>query len=772
MSEVLDIDVSVDNQEDMYMLEKKIEPFQKYITSDKSMYQNASDVLNPKTGRYYYDPHNYFLVDTDRPDGHAFLLNISFKFVNTHLFNEVARTYKKSGRYHPYKEGSIPAEKWRKKEEYKRKYGMTAKCKLMPDGTIEDLYITGEFYNWLNYGRVQILNEEELRQNIEIQAEKEFDFPRFIDFQFWYTQVKEFAKRNGFNILTLKARRKGASFMESVDSANALNLEPSKVVIHAAGDKKYLIKSGAITNMSYRQLIFYEKNTPFKRGAIDKYGRPKGLLSDTLEELVLGYKLKDGTKAGWGSTLFTVSTKNEPAAAVGKDAIKIKADELNDFPNFSDFMAVTNPATTTGSFKTGVISGFGTGGVKEGNWVEFEKNYYDTKRYDFMPFVNMWDENATHETIGFFMPYWWGLQGVDLDGNWALDKDGNTNYDIAIAISKKERLDKLTEVGASRDYVMFCSQYANRPSEAFNSGSETILSSLELKEHIKNVKLDKKYHFYTDGDIIEYDGNLVFKSNEWLKANSITTHPFIEKVPFSHKDDFAGCFRMFHRPFLVDGLVPDNLYFVVYDPVGSEIEKGEIKDRHSLASIQVWMSQNNIANSSGKILVCSWAGRRNTQKEIDKKLLQVCELYNAKVLPEMDRGNVKVNFTNWGKLHLILPDPTEVIVNRNVARGKQRSYGMIVGGSARKIDGIDMLKDFLYEKVSIGENGKILRRFHFIYDLPFLIEIDRYSFKGNFDRVSTAILAVYQFNLITALKRKPKTKTKSKRRLQDLLLKH
>lgn len=752
---------------DVFTLEEE-EPFYQYIKSDKSGYRKASETINPKTGKHYIDHNDYILVD----DNGAFLLNISFKFKDTFKFRRAASSYEKTGKYTPYKINSIPYEKFRKKEEFRRKRGMTAKCRLNKDGSLEDLHITGEFYNWLNYGRVQKIDLQALKDGTSEVAEKAFGFPDFIDFQFWYTTAKNFLRINSFNIITLKSRRKGASFMEGIDSASELNLQPQKVVIHAAGDKKYLVKSGALTNMSYRQLIFYEKHTPFIRGGIDKFGRPKGLRSDNLEELELGFKLKDGTKAGWGSTLFSVSTKNEPGAAVGKDAIKIKCDELNDFPNFSSFMGVTNPATTTGAFKTGMISAFGTGGAKEGNWAEFESNYYATEKYDFGPFSNVWDKDSQNETIGFFMPYWWGLQGVNKNNEWTLDGDGNTNYKVAIGISRKERKDKKLDTGIGRDYIMFCSQYANRPSEAFNSGTETILTSLELKEHIKRVKIDKENHFYSDGAVVTLsEGGKQFKSNEWLVANNYDAHPYIEKVPFNSNEDFKGCTRMFYRPFIIDGVIPEKLYFATYDPVGSEINKGEIEDRHSLACIQVWMAQNKVSNSSGKILVASWIGRRDTHKEMDNIAIDLIDFYDCKILPEMDRGNVKSNFKVEGKLHKILPDPTEVILNRHVKNGSQRSHGMIIGSSARKIDGIDMFKDFLYEKVSVGKDGKILRRFHFIYDLPFLVEIDKFRFKGNFDRVSAGILAMYQFNLMTALKVKPLVRKREGKRLQDKLLK-
>ena len=746
-----------------------IEPFQQYIESDKSIYRKASEVINPKTNRFYVDTYDYFLVDSNG----AFLLNIDFKFTNTHKFLKAAAIYKKTGKYTAYKRDSVAYTSFRKKEEHRRKVGLTAPCRLNKDGSVTDLHITGEFYNFLNYGRVQILDEGALKSNINIEATKSFDFPKFIDFQFWYTWVKKFARANGFNLITLKSRRKGASFMEGIDTASILNLHPDKVVIHAAGDKKYITVAGAITPMSYRQLRFYEEKTPFIRGAVNKDGTSKGLLSTKIEELVLGFKYKNRLLGGWLSTLFSLSTRNEPGAAVGKDAIAIKCDELNDFPNFSDFMSVTNPTITSGAFKTGIISAFGTGGVKAGNWAEFEKNYYETKIYDFMPFSNVWDKDSQAEVIGLFLPYWWGLQGVNKDGVWAMDEQGNTIYQIAKEISVNERRLKKLDTGIGRDYIMHCSQYANRPSEAFNSGTETVLTSLELKEYIKRLKIDKGNHFYSDGMIIDDEKGKSFRTNDWLDASNYETHPYITKVPFNANEDFAGCLRIYHRPYMIEDKIPDGLYFSVYDPVGSEIVGNEIQDRHSLASIQVWMASNNITNSNGKILVASWIGRRDTQLEMDQILFDITEYYNGKVLAEMDRGNVKANAKQLKKTHLLLPDPTELVLNRKVRNTNNTSYGMIIGKGNRKTDGIDYLKDFLYETLSVDENGRKLRRFHYIKDLEFLIEVDKFRLKGNFDRISTAILAVYQFNANDALKRKPKTKAKNKgNNLQSKLLKH
>jgi len=749
------------------LLEDIEEPFYNYIESDKSGYKRANEVINKKTGKPWVDKYGYILID----DNEAFLLNIDFKFTNIDLFRQSAIHYKKVGKYTPHRINSIAYRKFRLREEKRRKYGLTKPCRLNKDGKIVDLHITGELYNFLNYGRVKVLDKE-TTANTNIRTKKKFDFPDFIDAQFWYTTMKEFARNNGFNNITLKARRKGASFMESIDSANVLNSTPHEIVIHAAGEKKFLTKAGAITNMSYRQLTFYERHTPFIRGGIDKHGIPKGLLSDNLDELQLGYKLKNNEKTGWLSTLFTVSTKDNPGAAVGKDATEIKCDELNDFPNFSDFMAVTNPTTTTGAYKTGMISAFGTGGAKEGNWLEFEKNYFETALYGFMPLANVWDKDSINEKIGFFIPFWWGLQGASMEGVPAYDHNGNSNYKVAIEISRAERAEKKLKSGIGRDYIMFCSQFANRPSEAFNSGTETILTSLELKEHINNVKLDSSYHYYKDGRLIRINGVLEFKTNEWLDAEGYEIHPYVYKVPFNSNEDFRGCLRIFNRPFYDEtGKIPKDLYFVTYDPVGAEIIKGEIKDRHSLAHIQVWMAANNFTGNEGKVPVASWIGRRDTHKEMDNISLDILEFYGCKILPEMDRGNVKANYAAAGKTHLILPDPLESIVSRQIVASSQRSLGMIIGKGSRKVDGVDYIKDWLYENVSVDMQGNPLKRFHFIADLSLLQEFDKFRFNGNFDRVSTTILAMFQLNLQTAKKSTPKESKHTKdSTLSDLFL--
>jgi len=741
---------------DVDLLDEDLEPFQKYILSDKSKYPLAKDTINPKTGRNYIDPDGDFLIG----DSGGFLMNINFTFINMHLFREAGITYDKDKIFTYFEPDTFEYNKWVDTEEYRREYGMTMPCKLNKDGSITDLHITGEHYNFINYGTIEKLDRSSIG-SIYDPPKKHWGTPEPFDSQYWIFKIKAFAKANGYNLIILKSRRKGMSYIEGVGSANLVNLKPGVVVIHAAYDKKYLIKAGAITQMSKKQLNFYEFNTPFVRGSIRANGTPTGLLKKDIEELVTGYKDASQNSRGDQSTLFTVSTANNADVAVGKSAIEVKCDELNTFPNFSDFMQMTNPTTTTGAFKTGIIIAFGTGGTKAGNWAEFEKHYFNTEVYDFMPFENVWDENTRDEITGVFLPYWWGLEGVDADGNWSMDSDGNTNYKIAIAISDLERANKLKVLGHGSDYINHCSQYANRSGEAFNSGTTRVLSSLELKQHIKNVRTQKKYRTYQDGWILEEHGKVRFMSNIQLASEGYDVHPYIEDVPFRANTDVHGCFRMHHNPYYDEtGEIPKNLYFVVYDPYAADIEDNEITTAHSLAAVQVWMYPNNISYSAGKILVGSWVGRLNSTEAADIVCIAIAKLYNANILAEMDRGTMLSTAKKNKFIHRLISDPTSVTNKEDTP--KKRSIGMIIGNTNRKLDGVVLLKDLLYEPISNDEDARTIYRFETITDLPTLIEYDKFSHRGNYDRVSCSILAAYQINAYITLKLKPSTKRNQK----------
>lgn len=214
-------------------------PFLNYINEiDKEKkYKKASECG-------FYDPYDYFLVG----DSGGFLMNIdpTAKFINTELLQEVGIYFDNNRRYTAYKEDSIPHRQFRRREQYRRKYGFDAPCLKLANGEIKNIHITGSHYNFLNYCRIEQLDESTVVNGMKSTAKKKYARPLFIDSQWWIFNILEFAEKNGFHLLIDKTRRGGFSYIMAADSANAVNCESRKVVIHVAVDKNILLKQAVL----------------------------------------------------------------------------------------------------------------------------------------------------------------------------------------------------------------------------------------------------------------------------------------------------------------------------------------------------------------------------------------------------------------------------------------------------------------------------------------------------------------------------------------------
>ena len=705
-------------------------PFLDYINEDKSHYKHAKDVG-------FVDDDDLFLIGNSG----GFLMNIrsGWKFVNTELFYEQANYYKThKGQYTSYKVDSIPHRQFRRREEHRRKYGFTAPCLMDDKGTIHNVRITGNHYNFLNYIRIEQLDESTIQHGVTNTAKKKFDFPKFFDSQFWIFHVMEFAEKNGFHLLIDKTRRGGFSYMMAADSANAVNCESRKVVIHVAVDKKYLTQTGGLTDFAVNDLKFYEENTPFVRG----------IFSSVKSDFRLGYKLPSGVEAdkSWRSALISVSAANNPDCAIGKDAVKVKVEEVSTMDNFDEFMNVTEPAMRTGAYTTGTLCAWGT--ATSGNMQTFEQNFYDVKGFNFMPFENVWDKDCRNETCGFFKPYCWGLQG-EIDGIPGVDKDGNSNILIGLEIARRERLKKKESVKKYSDYINYLGQYANFPAESFSSASENIFSSEELSAWEDKLRVDSDLHFYVDGMLELDDRNIVqFKSNARLHSEGKKVYDYILGVPRRGHEDPHGCIRRWFAPeyeeTIINGKliknIPTGLYSINYDPVGVDKNKDEVTNKHSHNSIMVWMNPHPL-NGFKQKLVCTYYGRPDTLEEADRICYLLARYYNClgTTNVEINRGETVSNFRKWNALQFLACEP--LYVWDASFKGKINStYGFNISGEQHKLDCIRLLKEFLYEEIGKDEFGNPVRNFHRIYDYQTILELKKWSVKGNFDRVSSMLL--------------------------------
>ena len=728
-------------EEEKLHIEKYIDeyPFRQYILEDKSQYKRAKDLG-------YNDPNDLFLVG----ESGGFLMDIEVgdKFVNTHLLHEMADFYNANGKYTFYKEDSIPHRQLRKREEYRRSHGYEAPC-FMRNGEVRQLHISGDMYNYLNYIIIEQLDEKTIiHTNRGSVAKKKQDFPKFIDAQFWTFAIIEFCELNGLHLLIDKTRRGGFSYIMASHSANKINLQPNKVCIHVAADSKYLTKRGGLTDFTIKNLYFYENNTFFKRGIL--------IRSD--ENFTLGFKLPNGdiSPKSWNSALFSASANNNPDCAIGKDAISVKTEEVSTMENFDDYMNVTEPAMRTGSYVTGNLFAWGT--ATSGNMQVFERNFYNPKKFHFMPFENVWDKDSRNEVCGYFKPYCWGLQG-QIGDMYAMDKDGNSNIDIGLRIAYKERKEKKDSSKSFADYINYLGQYANMPSESFSSTTENIFTSEKLLLWEETLKNDNTYHFYTDGKFVEEENKVIFKTNERIRKEggklNVDYYDWIEGVPRKSHEHPHGCVRKWFNPIKISGVgIPVGQYSISYDPVGVDKEKDAITNKHSHNSIKVWENPTQYNGFKTK-LVCAYYGRPDKLEEADWICYLMARYYNCigTTGVEVNRGETVRNFTKWKALKYLMKDPVELWDNSVKAKASA-TYGINMGGGAgqagvgtKVLEGLRLLKEMLYSEVGKNELGQPIYVFQTIYDYQTILELKKWNSKGNFDRVSEMIIRALQWRL-------------------------
>lgn len=708
-------------------------PFLEYIEEpDKEKnYKKASDCG-------WYDPHNNFLIG----DSGGFLLNIRpGKFVNTELFNEAARTYQATGKYTQFKVDSIPHRQFRRRECDRRRNGFSAPCWQNPDGSIEDVWITGGHYNFLNYTRMERTDESSVIVTEHgATAKKIYSFPSFIDAQFWTWQIIEFCRRNGLHLIIDKTRRGGFSYIMAADSSNEVNLSKHKVVIHVAADNKYLIKQGGLSDFAVNNLKFFEEKTPFKRG----------IYSPTTDSFKLGYRMKNGVEAddSWSSSLLSVSANNNPDCAIGKDAVTIKVEELSTMQNFDEFMNVTEPTMTVGTRTTGTLMAWGT--ATAANMQIFEQNFYNPRAFRFMAFENVWDNDARNEVCGFFKSYAWGLEG-EIDGVKGFDEDGNSNLRIGLKLAARERIEKKKTAKTFAEYLNYLGQRALFPAESFSSASENIFSSEALNKFEDKLRIDNSYKFYTDGELFE-DGTkkIYFKSNARIRIENpdMKTYDYIQGVPRRGNEDPHGCIRVWFAPEYEETYIDNRLvrailpgtYVAVYDPVGIDKDKKEITDRHSHNSMFV-VEMPRERNGFKPKLCAAYYGRTERLEEADEKFYRLCKWYNCigTGLVEINRGETVSNFRKWKATKYLGYEPLYVW-DSAVKEKVSTSYGYNIGSGPKKLDGLRLLKEFLYEVIGKNEFGEDIYVFERFLDYQTILELKKFNAEGNFDRISSLIL--------------------------------
>ena len=727
-------------------------PFIDYLCEDKSKYLKASEGISYITNKPLYDPDNDFLIGNSG----GILMNIDFIVINIERLSKAADTFDEYGTYCDYDPSTPAYESFWQRETSRRKKGVFIKAKLyykdIPkffdanttdeerESLLQPLRITGAHYTYLNYGRIERTPNDKERARLKHEGAEHVEtvmgFPRYWDGDYWNFKIDEFIANNKFHLTKAKARRKGFSYKRGSQAANTINLFPNVTVTLAADQLAYLTDKGATTFMAKKCLDHFEEHTFWKRGYI----------SEAIDDILMGYRVstKGLKNFGWLSNLYSVAIGKNESAAVGKKAIEIDFEEAGKCPNLQKALDVTLSNTESGAISVGTIRVYGTGGTKGANWAAFSKAFYNPKMNKMLCMENVWDINKRHEVCGFFFPQVWDCEPYV--------ERGNSIIFTAYAWDKQDKENHFHN-NDSETHIIYKAQRANTPAEAFINTTENMFASPELNLHVSDLINDNATRFFQDGWIVVNDLGNSNKAEFIPKAECIKHdifgkgrfHEFVNQVPHGSRDDTHGCVRMYYRPFLVNGEVPKDLYFVSVDAYKVDKAQKDVTDKHSLYSAQVWMRSNTITPyPNQKLLVCEYIGRLDTMEQNDIVTMGMCLMYNAECCPEAGTGETVSNFIKYKLRRYLMLDPTNANT-RKLTNPNNNDYGIVIGDGDKKYNGLRMLKEFIYEPLSYTADGKPIRRLKSISSVRLLLECQRFTAEGNFDHISAAIVAMYVF---------------------------
>ena len=727
-------------------------PFIDYLCEDKSKYPKASEGISYITNKPLYDPDNDFLIGNSG----GILMNIDFIVINIERLSKAADTFDEYGTYCDYDPSTPAYESFWQRETSRRKKGVFIKAKLyykdIPkffdanttdeerESLLQPLRITGAHYTYLNYGRIERTPNDKERARLKREGAEHVEtvmgFPRYWDGDYWNFKIDEFIANNKFHLTKAKARRKGFSYKRGSQAANTINLFPNVTVTLAADQLAYLTDKGATTFMAKKCLDHFEEHTFWRRGYI----------SEAIDDILLGYRVstKGLKNFGWLSNLYSVAIGKNESAAVGKKAIEIDFEEAGKCPNLQKALDVTLSNTESGAISVGTIRIYGTGGTKGANWAAFSKAFYNPKMNKMLCMENVWDINKRHEVCGFFFPQVWDCEPYV--------ERGNSIIFTAYAWDKQDKETPFHSY-ASETHIIYKAKRANTPAVAFINTTENMFASPELNLHVSDLINDNATRFFQDGWIVVNDLGNSNKAEFIPKAECIKRdifgkgrfHEFVNQVPHGSRDDTHGCVRMYYRPFLVNGEVPKDLYFVSVDAYKVDKAQKDVTDKHSLYSAQVWMRSNTITPyPNQKLLVCEYIGRLDTMEQNDIVTMGMCLMYNAECCPEAGTGETVSNFIKYKLRRYLMLDPTNANT-RKLTNPNNNDYGIVIGDGDKKYNGLRMLKEFIYEPLSYTADGKPIRRLKSISSVRLLLECQRFTAEGNFDHISAAIVAMYVF---------------------------
>ena len=672
------------------------------------------------------------------------------KWLDTSVFRETALKYIKNGYYCSDPYGS-PAwfEFW--KEERRR---------CLHGYKVQGHKITGDYYFYLNYCPIQ---KVDIKNAIGKKAKKITSFPDFWDGDYNYYWLREIA-RNGI-LDALRVDPKEQERIESLENIDrwqeymkyydTLGLKYKPVVADLSGGKDVILgksrrkgfsyknASIAVCNFfhrpgSYTMLIAYEKKYLYP-GIRTIFGKCQNYInfinentawsmpSDYInkqDHIRASYKeYRDGVQVekGFLSEIQCVTFKDNPDAGRGADAYDIIGEEVGAWGvpgGLKNTLAAMRSSSEAGTFKTGMITFFGTSGDIQGGTADFADLFKRPQANNFISVYDIWGK-FNDKKEGIFFPKQQNSEGF-------YDNEGNSDYIGARAYEEEVRAKLIANGATTTEIQKRMQEEPLDSSEAFSLISTNTFPVVELQQQLDKVNAMEWQE--TKGvpvDMYYEEGDVVAKPILKGKKQPITSY---KDLPI----DLSGCPVIYEYP--IEG-VPHGLYKIGYDPIRQE-------HGSSLASIVVYKS-THFGSLSHDIIVAEYIGRYEDPDDIDRLAEMFADFYNTKIMYENEVTGVKNYFRRIKRLSVLALQP-DTVISKNIKKSKvSRVYGCHMNEQLKDA-GERYVKTWLLTILDYDEDGNPITVIDKIYSRRMLEELISYNRKGNFDVVSALFMCMFQ----------------------------
>lgn len=671
--------------------------------------------------------------------------------VNTSIFSQTARDFKKNGDiYTRAPHGSRDYYSFWEEEEKRCRYGYSA----------GGLWIPGRYYFYLNHFQIykvpdHVVIENMRRRKAGLQqlktSEKIWDFPRFweIDYEWWmFKHISWYGGEfmgvksdGGKHLCALKTRGCGFSFKEAADGVYNYTFIPGSKSYYFAATEPFLI-GDAIMDKVQSGLDFTNKySTYWKQNRQKKFG---------LMHQKASYLDSESVERGTFSEIIA-QIVDKADKTRGKRGRKITFEEAGSFPNLERAVEISQGSLRDGDVYVGQMSIFGTGGETGPSIQGLENIFNYPEAWDMLAFPNVYEDGVVGTECGYFVPCWRANNMyIDMEGN--IDMQGALRADD-IMREKKKRTGKPKDLDGRK------AEYPRTPGEALQRLSGNGFNIAEIDAQIKRLQTNHAMQAQ-----LRYGKMVTAPSHadgvEFVVMPKLKARPIEEYPHTSLGSELDGCVTILQEPITdQNGNVYDNVYEISFDAYYKE----DAEDTTSLFSVKVWKTENAIDPSYVDLPVAWWAGRPKKLDDAYFILFALSRKYRAKVQGEISGGGQGVvNYAKTSRiLHLVHNEP-QMVHNKEIASKSAGNSFLMNMNDDRKRLGLQYLEDWHMMPRGIDEKGNITYNIHWIYDIAWLRELKKHNpEKGNFDRISDAIVGMFMLKEKRAMMVKTRRKNKS-----------